>query len=338
MNNNMQAMLKSMDKEWGKVKDEEIESLKEEKEDVENEMEEVAEEEEKEEKEIEEEMEENGVDIFQIGTSQNMEGEENLVDSVPKAKAGLDNIVLTTYTVKKSSSRSEALMAFHERKRLENLKLKQLKSSSVIPKMLPALTPVPPPPAPSDLHPQSTTSLSPTSVDIHPSTLSPSPTSESDVEEEEEVLMEVSLSPPPWLNSPLPDNDQDEEMEDKDEEVEAIMMKKYAAEGFLHSDSNDNIVSESDGEGEREPTAGATENVGLKRKREEEEKERVTEKEEEDKLDDELEKESIVAPTIATSWRQAIGSSEWFNNLYIIIIIITFILKYKIIVAIQVWF
>ena len=130
--------------------------IKEEKEDVENEMEEVAEEEEKEEKEIEEEMEENGVDIFQIGTSQNMEGEENLVDSVPKAKAGLDNIVLTTYTVKKSSSRSEALMAFHERKRLENLKLKQLKSSSVIPKMLPALTPVPPPPAPSDLHPQST--------------------------------------------------------------------------------------------------------------------------------------------------------------------------------------
>ena len=144
--------------------------------------------------------------------------------------------------------------------------------------------------------------------------------------------MEVSLSPPPWLNSPLPENDQDEEMEDKDEEVEAIMMKKYAAEGFLHSDSNDNIVSESGGEGEREPTAGATENVGLKRKREEEKVK------EEDKINDETEKELIVAPTIATSWRQAIGSSEWFNNLYIIIIIITFILKYKIIVAIQVWF
>ena len=174
MNNNMQAMLKSMDKEWGKVKEEEIESIKEEVEDVA--------EVEKEEKEMEEEMEKNGVDIFQIGTSQNMEGEENLVDSVPKGKAGLDNIVLTTYTVKKSSSRSEALMAFHERKRLENLKLKQLKSSSVIPKMLPALTPVPPPPAPSDLHPQSTTSPSPTSVDLHPSYLGPSPTSESDVE------------------------------------------------------------------------------------------------------------------------------------------------------------
>ena len=83
--------------------------------------------------------------------------------------------------------------------------------------------------------------------------------------------MEVSLSPPPWINSPLSDEDQDEEMEEKDEEIEAIMMKKYAAEGFLHSDSNDNIVSESGGEGE--PTVGGKENVGLKRKREEKEEE-----------------------------------------------------------------
>ena len=117
--------------------------------------------------------------------------------------------------------------------------------------------------------------------------------------------MEVSLSPPPWINSPLSDQDQDEEMEEKDEEVEAIMMQKYAAEAFLHNDSNDNIVSES-GEGKQE---NGVEDVSLKRKREEEEVDKVA-VEEEAKFENEMETKSIQAPTISTSWRQAIGSSE----------------------------
>ena len=190
-------------------------------------------------------------------------------------------------------------MAFHERKRLENLKSKQLNSSGVVSKKtLPSLTPVPPPQPPMDLLPLG---ISQTSVDLPPSTLAPSPTPDM-----EEVQMEVSLSPPPWINSPLSDEDQDEEMEEKDEEIEAIMMKKYAAEGFLHSDSNDNIVSESS-EGKQE---NAEEDVCLKRKREDEEKEKVTEEGKVDKTEDEMETESIQAPTISTSWRQAIGSSE----------------------------
>ena len=267
----MQVVLKSMEKEWGKVKDQEVESIKKEVGDVEKEMEEV-------EREMEEEMEEN------------------------KAEVGLDNIVLTTYTVKKSSSRSEALMAFHERKRLENLKSKKLNSSGMVSKTLPVLTPVPLAQAPSDLLHLSTKGVhSPTSVELPPpSTLAPSPTSDI-----EEVQMEVSLSPPPWINSPLSDQDQDEEMEEKDEEVEAIMMKKYAAEGFLHSDSNDNIVSES-GEGKQE---NGEEDVSLKRKREDENVDKVA-VEEEDKTENEMEMKSIQAPTISTSWRQAIGSSE----------------------------
>merc|ERR1711974_442660 len=156
--------------------------------------------------------------------------------------------------------------------------------------MGPSLTPVPLPQPPMDLLPPG---ISQTSVDLPPSTLAPSPTPDM-----EEVQMEVSLSPPPWINSPLSEEDQDEEMEEKDEEIEAIMMKKYAAEGFLHSDSNDNIVSESS-------------DVGLKRKREDEEKEKVTEEGRVDKTEDEMETESIQAPTISTSWRQAIGSNEW---------------------------
>ena len=267
----MQVVLKSMEKEWGKVKDQEVESIKKEVGDVEKEMEEV-------EREMEEEMEEN------------------------KAEVGLDNIVLTTYTVKKSSSRSEALMAFHERKRLENLKSKKLNSSGMVSKTLPVLTPVPLAQAPSDLPHLSNKGVhSSTSVELPPpSTLAPSPTSDI-----EEVQMEVSLSPPPWINSPLSDQDQDEEMEEKDEEVEAIMMKKYAAEGFLHSDSNDNIVSES-GEGKQE---NGEEDVSLKRKREDENVDKVA-VEEEDKTENEMEMKSIQAPTISTSWRQAIGSSE----------------------------
>ena len=119
----IQAMLKSMEKEWGKVKDEEIEAIKEEVEEVENEMEEVSEGE-IEEKQMEEEMEENLVkeeaQVEKEEEEMEEEMEENLVDFVPKAKPGLDNIVLSSYTVKKASSRSEALMAFHERKRLES--------------------------------------------------------------------------------------------------------------------------------------------------------------------------------------------------------------------------
>ena len=100
--------------------------------------------------------------------------------------------------------------------------------------------------------------------------------------------MEVSLSPPPWINSPLSDQDQDEEMEKKDEEVEAIMMQKYAAEGFLHSDSNDNIVSKS-GEGKQE---NGEEDVSLKRKREEEKVDKVAVVEE-DKTENQMEMKSI---------------------------------------------
>ena len=83
---------------------------------------------------------------------------------------------------------------------------------------------------------------------------------------------------------------------------------------------------------------GGDGNVGLKRKREEKEEEKVTEKEEEDKSDVEMEKEPIVAPTIATSWRQAIGSSEWSNKLYIIVNMVTYIYSHKRIIAIQTWF
>ena len=83
------------------------------------------------------------------------------------------------------------------------------------------------------------------------------------------------------------------------------MMKKYAAEGFLHSDSNDNIVSES-GEGKQE---NGEEDVSLKRKREDENVDKVA-VEEEAKIENEMEMKSIQAPTISTSWRQAIGSSE----------------------------
>ena len=65
----MQAMLKSMEMEWGKVKDQEMESIK---------------------KEV---------------------SEEILIHSGPRPETGLENIVITPYSVKKSSSRSEALIA-----------------------------------------------------------------------------------------------------------------------------------------------------------------------------------------------------------------------------------
>ena len=268
---NVQTVLKSMEMEWGKVKDQEMESIK---------------------KEVMDKVDEVMEEVI----------EENLVDSGPKAGAGLDNIVLTSYTVKKSSSRSEALMAFHERKRLENLMSKQFNSSGVISKTPPALAPVPS--SKLQLDPLSTKSPSPTSEDLPTSTLDPSPTSDT----EDGVLMEVSLSPPPWLNSPLSDVDEDEGMEDNDEEVEAIMMKKYAAEEFLHSDSNDNIVRNESGV-DQKPIESAVEDVGLKRKREDEEKEKVIEKDA--KTEDDMETVSKLAPTIATSWRQAIGSSEF---------------------------
>ena len=289
----VQAVLKSMEMEWGKVKDQEMESIK--KQTVlksmemewgkvkDHEMESIK-------KEVMDKVDEVMEEVI----------EENLVDSGTKPGTGLDNIVLSTYTVKKSSSRSEALMAFHERKRLENLMSKQFNSSGIISKTLSALTPVPSPKP--QLDPLSTKSPSPTSMDLPPSTLDPSPTSDM----EEEVVMEVSLSPPLWLNSPLSDIDQDEGMEDNDEEVEAIMIKKYAAEEFLHSDSNDNIVR-SEFCVDQSPIESAVEDVGLKRKREDEEKEELTKKDA--KTEDDM--ESRLAPTIATSWRQAIGSSEF---------------------------
>ena len=242
----MQAMLKSMEMEWGKVKDQEMESIK---------------------KEV---------------------SEEILIHSGPRPEAGLENIVITPYSVKKSSSRSEALMAFHERKRIENLKSQQLNSTGVI---CQNLTPTPPPPT-SVTHPQST-----------------SPSSES-----EDVMMEVALSPPSWINSPLSDVDDDEGVEVNDEEVEAIMMKKYAAEGFLHNDSNDNLVSESDGE---KQSASAVGDVRLEEKTEEGEETNVEEVMEEDvKTTDEMEVESVPNPPIVTSWRQAIGSSEFLSTFH----------------------
>ena len=71
-------------------------------------------------------------------------------------------------------------------------------------------------------------------------------------------------------------------------------------------------MSESDGDGEREVNE-STEKNGFKRKREEKEDEKVIEKEK--KIDDEM--ESIEAPTITTSWRRAIGSSEWLKQQYL---------------------
>ena len=127
-------------------------------------------------------------------------------------------------------------------------------------------------------------------------------------------MMEVALSPPSWINSPLSDVDDDEGVEVNDKEVEAIMMKKYAAEGFLHNDSNDNLVSESDGE---KQSASAVGDVGLEEKTEEGEETNVEEVMEEDvKTTDEMEVEFVPNPLIITSWRQAIGSSESLSTFH----------------------
>ena len=58
----------------------------------------------------------------------------------------------------------------------------------------------------------------------------------------------------------------------------------------------------------KESNEGTEQNACSKRKREDQENEKEIEKVE--KINDEMKTETFEAPTITTSWRQAIGSSE----------------------------
>ena len=206
-------------------------------------------------------------------------------DPLTTPSAGVRNMVIKPYTIKETSSKSEALQAFHERKRLDNFTAKEFSRQS-------------PPPLQAPMEcPQSALDASSTM-------------------EKEEEMMEISISPLPWLDSPF--SEAGEGGDGDDEEVETIMKRKYAAEGFLHSDSNDNVVGDSS---EQVKSAATTppENVEEQKIVEEVVDEKAIIKDntktsiEEEEKSCKASKEYEAIPAITTSWRKAIDSDEWIE-------------------------